>query len=219
MSGAGIQYVQPVAVVPVGDPVPAVQAGHHQYTVPLASQPGQHSITNRDIEVASYGAPSHNTATHSFGAPLSTYNPPSSDNVPSSGYRGPQTSTRKIDNLELYQTQFSSSSAPGPARPVRSGRLDQCYCVPAAQCPANKIMGNSPQKDYSKLINPRVKNKFISPAGRSALTEEEEVEGSGQETTTTKDEEVTEISRKRRQNEDEEPLKKKVLRYLSDQSV
>ena len=57
---AGIQYVQPVAVVPVGQPVPAVQAGDHQYTVPLtAATPDQ--ITDRDITVGSYGAPMKNT--------------------------------------------------------------------------------------------------------------------------------------------------------------
>ena len=216
---AGIQYVQPVAVVPVGGPVPAVQAGHHQYTVPLATQPAdQHTITNRDISVASYGspshsapahgAPSHGAASYSFGAPGSTYNPPSSDHVPSRVYRGPQTSTRKVDGLELYQTQFSSSSAPGSARPTRTGRLDECYCVPVGQCPANQILGNSPQKDYSKLINPRVKDKFISPAGRSSLEQEEE--GSGLETTTAEVPETTEVSRKKRQNDEEEPLTKKV---------
>ena len=205
MVTAGIQYVQPVAVVPVGQPVPAVQAGSHQYTVPLAAAtPDQ--ISNRDITVGSYGAP-----THSFGPPQSSYNPPSSHSVPTGGYRGPKQTqagfTSKIDavDLSLYQTSFSAGQ-PEPSRPVRSGRLEECYCVPVAQCPADKIMGNTPQKDYSKLINPRVKNKYI-PAGRSALEDQSQLEASGEETTTLAEEvtEVnTEISRKKRQNEESE---------------
>ena len=221
VSSAGIQYVQPVAVVPVGGPVPAVQAGG-QYTVPLASQD---SLANRDFSVASH---SHTAPTNSFGPPHSPYNPPTSGNVPTAGYRGPKTGIRKIDNSELYQTQFSSAPAE-QARPVRSGRVEEGYCVPVAQCPANKILGNSPQKDYSKLINPRVKNKYISPAGRSSLEldvteqeEDEEEEGSGQETTTTIVEELEaarEISRKRRENEeDAEPLEK-VMRRSWKQNV
>ena len=198
---AGIQYVQPVAVVPVGQPVPAVQAGGHQYTVPLAAATTD-QITNRDITVGSYGAP-----THSFGPPQSSYNPPTSHSLQASGYRGPKQSglTSKIDAIDLYQTSFSAGQ-PEPSRPVRSGRLEECYCVPAAQCPADKIMGNIPQKDYSKLINPRVKNKYI-PAGRSALEDPSQLEASGEETTDLAEEvtEVnTEISRKRRQNEESE---------------
>merc|ERR1712218_400721 len=94
-------------------------------------------------------------------------------------------------------------------RPVRSGRRDECYCVPVAQCPADKILGSTPNKDYSSLINPRVKNPNIditAPAGRSALEdiveeeEEEEEEESVTEAVTELAEETTisEVSRKRR---------------------
>ena len=210
---AGIQYVQPVAVVPVGQPVPAVQAGSHQYTVPLAAAT-QDQISNRDITVGSYGAP-----THSFGPPQSSYNPPTSHSVPTGGYRGPKQTqagfTSKIDavDLSLYQTSFSAGQ-PEPSRPVRSGRLEECYCVPVAQCPADKIMGNTPQKDYSKLINPRVKNKYI-PAGRSALEDSEDSE----ETTTLagaeEETEVnTEISRQKRQNEESEEQPAETVRDI-----
>ena len=202
-----LQYVQPVAVVPVGQPVPAVQAGAHQFTVPVAAvSPDQ--ITNRDITVGSYGAP-----THSFGPPQSSYNPPTSHSIPTAGYRGPKKAqagfTSKIDTIDLYQTSFSAGQTE-PSRPVRSGRLEECYCVPVTQCPADKIMGNIPQKDYSKLINPRVKNKYI-PAGRSAL------EASGEETTTLAEEATevnTEISRKKRQNEESEEQPAETVRDI-----
>merc|ERR1712014_524429 len=91
-------------------------------------------------------------------------------------------SISKIDSLELYQTNFNTVQAEEQVRPVRSGRRDECYCVPVAQCPADKILGSTPNKDYSSLINPRVKNPNIditAPAGRSALediVEEEEEE-------------------------------------------
>merc|ERR1712168_595119 len=54
------------------------------------------------------------------------------------------------------------------------GRLDECYCVPVAQCPANKILGSS-FKDYSNLINPRVKNSDIgitAPVARTLIDTE-----------------------------------------------
>ena len=215
---AGIQYVQPVAVVPVGQPVPAVQAGghHHQYTVPLtAASPDL--ITNRDITVGSFGSP-----TQSFGPPQSSYNPPTSGSVQTSGYRGPKQSglTSKVDSIDLYQTTFSAGQ-PEPSRPVRAGRLEECYCVPVAQCPAHKIMGNIPQKDYSALINPRVKNKYI-PAGRSALQDQSQLEASGEETTDLAEDvtEVnTEISRKKRQNEESEEQPAETVRDLFRRKV
>merc|ERR1711902_422634 len=95
-----------------------------------------------------------------------------------------------------------------------AGRLDECYCVPVAQCPSDKIIGKiTKQKDYSSLINPRVKNPNIditAPAGRSALEdivedkEEEEQEEAVTEAVTELAEEttITEVSRKRRQNDD-----------------
>ena len=52
LSSAGLQYVQPVQVVPVGGPVPAVAAQHHQYTVPVQSP----HISDRDFSVV---RPSH----------------------------------------------------------------------------------------------------------------------------------------------------------------
>merc|ERR1712079_496891 len=116
-------------------------------------------------------------------------------------------SISKIDSLELYQTNFNTVQAEEQVRPVRSGRRDECYCVPVAQCPADKILGSTPNKDYSSLINPRVKNPNIditAPAGRSALEDIVEEEEKEEEEAVT--EAITEVSRKRRQNDDIEPI-------------
>ena len=265
----GIKYVQPVQVVPVGQPIPAVQAqsSGYQYTVPLAQQPHQ---VDRDYHVSPHSVP-----THSFGPPatssfntqfgssynqfqgsnlqnqpigssqivigsshdnpvdtLSSYSS-SSYNTPITHYTGPKAtnsySISKIDTQKnlyqplpgqdnLYQTSFTEvTEVKKPLqqeRPVRSGRLDECYCVPVAQCPADKILGNAPVKDYSSLINPRVKNPDIditASLGRSGLDEElleDEEEAETTEATTEQAEEttITEVTRKRRQNEDQEPL-------------
>ena len=219
--------MQPVQVIPVGGPIPAVQAGGYQHTIPV--QP----VIDRDYSVSSY-----NTPAESYGAPLSssssynqqldTYAAPAapasqSYSNPITNYRGPKqssqvyspTASKKIDNLELYQTNFNVDSSP---RPVRSGRLDQCYCVPAGQCPADKIIGNKPNKDYSKLINPRVKNTQIditAVSGRSGLDDADEetttLNPEVEEPTTEVDvEEETEKSRRRRQNEESEPAVEKL---------
>ena len=268
VSEVGIKYVQPVQVVPVGQPIPAVQAqsSGYQYTVPLAQQPQQ---VDRDYHVSSHSAPTHSfgpPATSSFNTnfgssynqiqgsnlqnqpigssqivigsshdnpvdPLTTYS--SSYNSPITHYTGPKAtnsySISKIDTQKnlyqplpghdnLYQTSFTEvtevKKPQEQERPVRSGRLDECYCVPVAQCPADKILGNAPVKDYSSLINPRVKNPDIditASLGRSGLDEElleDEEEAETTEATTELAEEttITEVTRKRRQNEEQEPL-------------
>ena len=268
MSEVGIQYVQPVQVVPVGQPIPAVQAqsSGYQYTVPLAQQPQQ---VDRDYHVTSHSVPTHSfgpPATPSFNSHLgSSYNQirgsnlqnqpigssqivigsshdspvdtsssySSSYNTPITHYTGPKAtnsySISKIDSQtklyqplpgqdNLYQTSFTEvtevKKPQEQKRPVRSGRLDECYCVPVAQCPADKILGNTPVKDYSSLINPRVKNPDIditASLGRSGLDEElleDEDKDEDTEATTelAEDTTITEVTRKRRQNEDQEPL-------------
>ena len=270
VSEVGIKYVQPVQVVPVGQPIPAVQAqsSGYQYTVPLAQQTQQ---VDRDYHVASHSVPTHSfgpPATPSFNSHIgSSYNQiqgsnlqnqpigssqivigsshdnpvdtsssySSSYNTPITHYTGPKAtnsySISKIDsqtNLyqplpgqdNLYQTSFTEvtevKKPQEQQRPVRSGRLDECYCVPVAQCPADKILGNAPVKDYSSLINPRVKNPDIditASLGRSGLDEElleDEDEDKDEDTEATtelaEDTTITEVTRKRRQNEDQEPL-------------
>ena len=237
MSGAGIQYVQPVQVVPVGQPIPAVHGGAYQYTVPVTqdrdyqvnsyNSPVPHSaqsssFTNRDYQVSSYNEP-----TISYGAPAT---PSHSYNNPIKSYKGPkstfqtnyaststgQQAADKIDTIDLYQTNFQVDKAniqvdKEQKRPERSGRQDECFCVPVAQCPADKILGNTPTKDYSSLINPRVKNPdidIIAPSGRSDLESITESVDEDETTTEAVTEEVTELTGKRRQNEETEPIPK-----------
>ena len=78
------------------------------------------------------------------------------------------------------------------SRPTREGRLDECYCVPVAQCPAHKILGNS-FKDYSNLINPRVKNSNIgitAPVART-LIDTEDIEEATEEDETEDDSKIS----------------------------
>merc|ERR1711892_1111017 len=245
-----VQYVQPVQVVPVGQPIPAVAAQGFQYTVPVENP----DIANRDFSVSSgYGAPSYEAPKPSYNSPSVSYGPPKpSYNTPTSGYSAPKPSydapsseygapkpsynapkpsysatsseygapkpsykapqpssdygapkptyntpsvshgapltsyngpSSKVDTTSSFQTSFSvqPSDLSENTRPVREGRVDECYCVPVGQCPADKILGNSyldyskPKteiKDYSNLINPRVKNSDIgitAPAGRTLI--------------------------------------------------
>merc|ERR1711913_60423 len=269
-----VQYVQPVKVVPVGQPIPAVAAEGFEYTVPV-----QNPIANRDFSVSSgYGAPSYAPPKPSYGAPKPSYGapkpsynapkptyneptisygPPSYD-TPTTGYRGPKPSynaptsqygapnsvpsseygapqpsysapsvsygspltsydslTSKLDTVSSFQTSFSTKASDysEKARPVREGRLDECYCVPVAQCPANKILGNS-FKDYSNLINPRVKNSNIgitAPVARTLIDTEDKDKissnESGQERSDSDEkheEEEEEVSRRRRDNNGDE---------------
>ena len=49
--------------------------------------------------------------------------------------------------------------------------MEECVCMPVAQCPAGSAV-KSVFKDYSALINPRVKDKnhgITAPEGRSGL--------------------------------------------------
>jgi len=275
-----VQYVQPVQVLPLGDPIPAVAANNYQYTVPV-----ENPIANRDFSVSSsYGAPSYEAPSLSYGAPNPSYDapkpsygapkpsykapkpsynaPPSSNygpptyDTPTTGYRGPKPTynapgsvygapkpsynapsvsygeplssydpVSKLDSLSSFQTSFISEDtvlAAGNDRPVREGRLDECYCVPVSQCPASKVLGNS-FKDYSNLINPRVKNSDIgitAPGGRTLIEEIIDDEEDDEDLSEIDDaeekldedlileEEVIndEVTRKRRNNDDaEEP--------------
>ena len=183
-------------VVPVGQPIPAVQAGavgqsgQYQFTVPVTS------TVDRDYQVSPY--------THQQ-APIANYRGPQSVQTHYHHYDVPDS------NLDLYQTRFDKIKKT-EKRPVRSGRLDECFCVPVSQCPADKILGNTPTKDYSKLINPRVKNPNIditAPAGRSGIEDVTEQSDLADEETTVIDQETTttsEKSRRRRQNEEAEPI-------------
>lgn len=68
----------------------------------------------------------------------------------------------------------------------RTGRADECYCVPAAQCPTQSVMtsfgtpsthsnngpiGNVGFQDYSALVNPRT-----LPSGIDSILEHEEAD-------------------------------------------
>ena len=41
------------------------------------------------------------------------------------------------------------------AESLRTGRADECYCVPVAQCPRQSVMSSSGFQDYSALVDPR----------------------------------------------------------------
>merc|ERR1711913_141677 len=115
--------------------------------------------------------------------------------------------TSKLDTVSSFQTSFSTKASDysEKARPVREGRLDECYCVPVAQCPANKILGNS-FKDYSNLINPRVKNSNIgitAPVARTLIDTEDIEEATEEDKTEDKDKISSNESGQERSDSDE----------------
>jgi len=166
-----------------GAPKPTYGAPKPTYGAPKPTY-GAPKPTYKEPSV-SYGPPSYDTPTTGYRGPKPSYNAPSAEygapkpgyNAPSVTYGAPLTSydslTSKFDTVSSFQTSFSAegSEYSEKARPVREGRLDECYCVPVAQCPANKILGSS-FKDYSNLINPRVKNSDIgitAPVARTLI--------------------------------------------------
>ena len=209
--------MQPVQVIPVGNPVPAVSIGNQPYiptqTVYAASnnrassyepprpaysppRPTYAPKTSYNPPKPSYSAPSsgYSAPTSSYGAPTSGYNAPaptfnapssSSYGAPSSSYGAPASSFSAPTVTYGVPSSFSSSSYQTPKqsfqtgfideyseslRPTREGRLEECYCVPVAQCPIGQVIGNANNpvikvnavKDYSALINPRVKNTEVN---------------------------------------------------------
>ena len=264
--GEALQYVQPVQVIPVGSPVPALAIGNQpyiptqtvytnnnnrasydapssSYSAPKPSysppRPVYNSKTSYNPPKATYGAPSagysapsssygapssfnsptsnFNAPSSSYGAPTSSYGAPSSSyGAPSSSYGAPSTTygvpsylssassssssylSSKQSGLSSYQTGFNDDYSE-TLRPTREGRLEECYCVPVAQCPASQVIANfgqlvgslgqatpgnsgqvsvvtgqvvgTPVKDYSALINPRVKNSELNITAAEELAD------------------------------------------------
>merc|ERR1712088_255773 len=95
LSDVGIQYVQPVKVVPYGEPVAAVDA-QGQFSVPVDSPHGtdRQFNTGYGAPSTSYGAPkpSYGAPKPSYGAPKPTYGAPSSSyGPPKPSYEAPST--------------------------------------------------------------------------------------------------------------------------------
>merc|ERR1719350_1896941 len=235
LSDVGIQYVQPVKVVPYGEPVAAVDA-QGQLSVQVDSPHGSDRqfntgygapSTSYGAPKPSYGAPkpSYEAPSTDYGAPSTDYGAPSTDyGAPApvyapppakyggSSYGAPSAPVVKAANVRDqretdFQTSFNTNSGSDVSRPTREGRLDECYCVPVAQCPSNNIVGGV-FKDYSALINPRVKASDVgieAHKGRSNV-EVVSVSASAPRAAAKADEEVEEnveveeeeITRKRR---------------------
>ena len=53
----------------------------------------------------------------------------------------------------------------------RTGRADECYCVPVNQCPTSSVMPTSGFQDYSALVDPRT-----LPSGIDSILEHEEAD-------------------------------------------
>lgn len=227
-----LQYVQPVQVIPVGSPVPAVAVGSQPYIPTQNVYPATSSSSNNRAS-SSYDAPTYSAPKPSYTPPRpsyqaptkASYNPPPrpSYNAPSSSYGAPTASygapssssylsSKQFVSGQSFQTGFGGDDFAETQRPTREGRLEECYCVPASQCPPNQVIavftqlvnslgssGVQPQpvtvvtgqtvagsstsslatptvvKDYSALINPRVKNSELN------ITAADEDTGSGYE--------------------------------------
>merc|ERR1719350_588011 len=232
LSDVGIQYVQPVKVVPYGEPVAAVDA-QGQLSVQVDSPHGSDRqfntgygapSTSYGAPKPSYGAPkpSYEAPSTDYGAPSTDYGAPSTDyGAPApvyapppakyggSSYGAPSAPVVKASNVRDqretdFQTSFNTNSGVDVSRPTREGRLDECYCVPVAQCPSNNIVGGV-FKDYSALINPRVKASDVGIEAHKGRSNVEVVSVSasapraeGEKEEADKKTEEEEITRKRR---------------------
>ena len=143
-----------------------------------------------DAPKPSYGAPkpSYNAPKPSYNAPKPSYGAPTSYEAPT--YSAPAYDlTPDYNRRDYYQTEFDltpnshierdgigghhhhgdhhgpndfhgSGSHHHKTSGHRTGRKDECYCVPEAQCPSFSVVGSNgkplSQKDYSGLINPRI---------------------------------------------------------------
>jgi len=103
------------------------------------------------------------SASSEYAAPRSGYH-----QLESSSYGG------AVGGPDTFQTSFTDTASLENIRPARDSRLEDCYCVPLSQCPANKIVGGT-VKDYSSLINPRNTNlnADFTSAARTLLGSEE----------------------------------------------
>ena len=189
-----------------GAPKPSYQpppSGLDSYSAPKPSY---------NAPSSGYGAPkpTYNAPSSSYGAPKPTYNAPSSSyGVPKPTYNAPYSSLSKSDSNDHVGIKRESVDHHGHA-PIghdhghghghnhnhnhdhnhnhghdqgqRQGRLEECICMPAGQCPTHSVMpfggGHglqqnaplrqdvTPLQDYSGLIDPRIKtNSDIVAAG------------------------------------------------------
>ena len=117
-----------------------VSGGHSEHSHPFQTDFSDTGV-KRDIGASHHGL--HNTFTgHSGNIDLTsgtTFTSHKVGHVHNTGNRG------------FGQSSTTSGN--------RQGRRDECYCVPAAKCPADSIMnrGGSSFQDYSQLIDPRIK--------------------------------------------------------------
>jgi len=183
---SGVQYVQPVRVIPVGDPIPAVPTRNpsQDRTFNIFGPKDKPSFSflnfnkfNKNKPKPSYGAPgtrpsykppgTNPTPSSGYGVPLAPPigggNNPASDSYgvalaapisgsPSSSFTLPQSTNNNFNS-------FLSSNGINNQRPTRdSTARDQCYCTPVSQCQDRNIV---PAHNYSKLIDPRIKDKDI----------------------------------------------------------
>merc|ERR1712061_13541 len=188
-----------------GAPKPSYGAPKPSYGAPSAS----YGPPKPSYEAAK---PSYEAPESSYGAPAPVYAPPPAK-YGGSSYGAPsapvvQTSNVRDQRETDFQTSFNADAGSDASRPTREGRLDECYCVPVAQCPSNNIVGGV-FKDYSALINPRIKASDVgieANKGRSNIevvsvsASAPRVEGEKEvaEEETHEEEEEEEVTRKRR---------------------
>ena len=196
--GYGAPKANDAAPTSYSPPKPTYNAPSPTYGAPKPSyQPPPVS----GLDSYSAPKPSYNAPSSSYGAPKPTYNAPSSSyGVPKPTYNAPPTYHSKSDTVDHVgikreSVDHSHSHAPighhdhshnhnhghnhgGQDQGHRQGRLEECICMPANQCPSHSVMpfgngvgggfGNgqqnaplrqdvTPLQDYSGLIDPRIK--------------------------------------------------------------
>ena len=155
-------------------PSPSYGAPAPSYTAtkskPGYKKPSTSSSYHAPSLGSTYSAPSSGYSVGSISPASTGYNL-GLISSPSSGYNsvgsvsGPKITsgaTQSYGSGSSYSTSYSTGfnqelAGSSQTRSVREGRIEECYCVAAALCPRNLVVG-AQTRDYGSLIDPRVNN-------------------------------------------------------------
>jgi len=138
-----------------------------------------------EAPIPTYSAPTYEAPKPTYDAPKPSYNPPKpSYNPPSSGYGAPSSGYEtptfsRVDRdesidatagpgQEIYEPELGLDRDDHPVESQREQRrLEECYCVPAAQCPVGSIQNilSSFASAPNNAFNTGANNGFNNGAG------------------------------------------------------
>jgi len=166
-----LNYVQPVQVVPIGEPLPAVTLNKN-YFKSQAFQKDKSAYTFNPVntvyqEYSGAGYSDPNPGYYDVGN--QNYQKKRQVNLQNFGQlprpQQPQPARQNFQNNQAFVVEEFNQGV-SLNRPPREGRFDECYCVPSHQCEPSRVLGLTVNKDYSNLIDPRNKHSTNITAQR-----------------------------------------------------